>query len=116
MATRSQSSPRSQAETEPEYVPVSARRGVLDLIGNTPMLEITRLTDGMIPPGVHIFAKLEGFNPGGSVKDRAARSMILRGIESGELTPGKMILDSTRATPASRSRWSARRSAIRSSW
>jgi cysteine synthase B len=59
------------------------------------MLEITRLTDGLIPRAVRIFAKLEGFNPGGSVKDRAARSMILRGIESGELRPGKTILDST---------------------
>ena len=59
------------------------------------MLEITRLTDGIIPRAVRIFAKLEGFNPGGSVKDRAARSMILRGIESGELRPGKTILDST---------------------
>jgi cysteine synthase B len=95
MATRSQSFPQSQAETEPEYVPLQRAAGVLDLIGNTPMLEITRLTDGIIPSAVRIFAKLEGFNPGGSVKDRAARSMILRGIESGELRPGKTILDST---------------------
>src|SRR5579862_2598975 len=95
MATRSQSFPQSQAETEPEYVPLQRAANVLDLIGNTPMLEITRLTRGIIPPAVRIFAKLEGFNPGGSVKDRAARSMILRGIESGALTPGKVILDST---------------------
>jgi len=59
------------------------------------MLEITRLTEGIIPPAVRVFAKLEGFNPGGSVKDRAARSMLLRGIESGELRPGKTIIDST---------------------
>jgi S-sulfo-L-cysteine synthase (O-acetyl-L-serine-dependent) len=95
MATRSQSFPQSRAETEPEYVPLSRASGVLDLIGNTPMLEITRLTDGIIPRAVRIFAKLEGFNPGGSVKDRAARSMMLRGIESGELRPGKTIIDST---------------------
>jgi cysteine synthase B len=95
MATRSQSFPQSRAETEPEYVPLQRAAGVLDLIGNTPMLEITRLTDGIIPRAVRIFAKLEGFNPGGSVKDRAARSMILRGIESGDLRPGKTILDST---------------------
>jgi S-sulfo-L-cysteine synthase (O-acetyl-L-serine-dependent) len=95
MATRSQSFPQSRAETEPEYVPHQSAANVLDLIGNTPMLEITRLTDGIIPRAVRIFAKLEGFNPGGSVKDRAARSMILRGIESGELRPGKTILDST---------------------
>src|ERR1700730_17039736 len=95
MATRSQSSPRSPAETEPEFVPVERAANALDLIGNTPLLEITRLTEGIIPPTVRIFAKLEGFNPGGSVKDRAARSMILRGIESGELRAGKVILDST---------------------
>ena len=95
MATRSQSSPQSRAETEPEFVPLQRAPNVLDLIGNTPLLEITRLTDGIIPRAVRIFAKLEGFNPGGSVKDRAARSMIMRGIESGELRPGKIILDST---------------------
>ena len=59
------------------------------------MLEITRLTDRIVAPSVRIFAKLEGFNPGGSVKDRAARSMILRGIESGALRPGRTIIDST---------------------
>src|SRR6202050_4627501 len=95
MATRSQSSRQSLADAEREFVPVARAQSVLDLIGNTPLLEITRLTAGLIEPDVRIFAKLEGFNPGGSVKDRAARSMILRGIESGELRPGKTILDST---------------------
>jgi cysteine synthase B len=84
-----------RAESELEFVPLQRAGNVLDLIGNTPLLEITRLTAGVTPPAVRIFAKLEGFNPGGSVKDRAARSMILRGIESGDLTPGKVILDST---------------------
>jgi len=68
---------------------------VLELIGETPLLEITRITRGATPPRVRIFAKLEGFNPGGSVKDRAARKMILTGIERGELHPGKTIIDST---------------------
>src|SRR5580700_8977636 len=95
MATRSQSSRQSPADAEREFVPVARAQGILDLIGNTPLLEITRLTAGLIPPDVRIYAKLEGFNPGGSVKDRAARSMIMRGIESGELTPGKVIIDST---------------------
>ena len=95
MATISQSSRRSPADSEREFVPVERAPSVLDLIGNTPLLEIRRLPEGLIPPGVRIFAKLEGFNPGGSVKDRAARSMILRGIESGALKPGKTILDST---------------------
>jgi len=95
MATTSQSSLRSPAAAEPEFVPVQRAASVLDLIGNTPLYEVSRVTDGLLRPGVRIFAKLEGFNPGGSVKDRAARSMILRGIASGELRPGKVILDST---------------------
>jgi cysteine synthase B len=65
-----------------------------DLIGNTPLVEIRRLR-GDISPDVRIWAKLEGFNPAGSVKDRAAWNMIRRGLESGALSPGKTILDST---------------------
>ena len=67
---------------------------VLDLIGDTPLLEIRKIAEG-ISPGVKIFAKLEGFNPGGSVKDRPALKMIQEGIQSGKLTPGKTIIDST---------------------
>jgi S-sulfo-L-cysteine synthase (O-acetyl-L-serine-dependent) len=67
---------------------------VLDLIGDTPLLEIRRIAEG-ISPGVKIFAKLEGLNPGGSVKDRPALKMIQDGIKSGKLAPGKTIIDST---------------------
>jgi cysteine synthase B len=67
---------------------------VLDLIGDTPLLDLRKITEG-ISPGVRIFAKLEGFNPGGSVKDRAAWRMVRDGIESGKLAQGKTILDST---------------------
>ena len=67
---------------------------VLDLIGDTPLLQIRRIAGG-ISPGVKIFAKLEGFNPGGSVKDRPALKMIQEGIRSGKLAPGKTIIDST---------------------
>ncbi|MBI1996759.1 MAG: cysteine synthase family protein [Deltaproteobacteria bacterium] len=67
---------------------------VLDLIGDTPLLEIQRITEGL-PAKVHIFAKLEGFNPGGSVKDRPALWMVREGIRTGKLRPGKIILDST---------------------
>jgi cysteine synthase B len=67
---------------------------ILDLIGNTPLLEISRITEG-IPSGVKICAKLEGFNPGGSVKDRPAWRMIQEGLRDKKLTPGKTILDST---------------------
>ena len=68
---------------------------MLELIGNTPLLEITRLTRGLLPRGVQIFANLEGLNPGGSVKDRAARKMLEVGIRDGKLRPGKTIIDST---------------------
>jgi cysteine synthase B len=67
---------------------------VLDLIGNTPLLEIRALADGLAP-GVRIFAKLEGANPGGSVKDRPAWRMIQEGLRTGHLQQGKTILDST---------------------
>lgn len=67
---------------------------VLELIGNTPLIQITKITEGL-PTGVRIFAKLEGCNPGGSVKDRPALRMVQEGIRTGKLRPGKTILDST---------------------
>ncbi|RZK68825.1 MAG: pyridoxal-phosphate dependent enzyme, partial [Pedobacter sp.] len=51
---------------------------VIDFVGNTPLVEIQRLNTR---PNVQIFAKLEGNNPGGSVKDRAALNMIRAGLE-----------------------------------
>jgi len=66
----------------------------LQLIGNTPLVEIRCVRDG-VAPGVRMFAKLEGFNPGGSVKDRPALRMIQDGIQRGRLLPGKVIIDST---------------------
>jgi len=95
MATTFPSSLRSPAAVSGELVPIASALSVLELIGNTPMLEITKLTAGLLKPGVRIFAKLEGFNPGGSVKDRPARKMIEAGLERGELRPGKTILEST---------------------
>ncbi len=95
MATTFQSSQRSRAASSVEYVPAARAHSVLELIGNTPLLEITRITEGLLRPGVRIFAKLEGFNPGGSVKDRPARKMIEIGLQRGELRPGKVIIDST---------------------
>ena len=95
MATISRSSRQLPADVSTEPVPVARAGSVLDLIGNTPLLEINRLTAGLLRPGVRIFAKLEGFNPGGSVKDRPALNMIRTGLERGELRPGKVIIDST---------------------
>ena len=65
---------------------------VLGAIGNTPLVEIRRIFSS---DRIRILAKLEWFNPGGSVKDRAAYSMIRRGEETGELYPGKTIVDAT---------------------
>jgi cysteine synthase B len=71
-----------------------ASRSLLDLIGETPMVELRKVRDG-VAPGVRLLAKLEGFNPGGSVKDRPAKKMIEAGIAAGALVRGKTILDST---------------------
>jgi cysteine synthase B len=69
--------------------PVSS--SLLEKIGNTPLLEIGLARRG----DIRVFAKAEFFNPGGSVKDRPALNMILRGEASGALTPRKVLLDST---------------------
>ncbi|MDD5722137.1 MAG: cysteine--tRNA ligase [Syntrophales bacterium] len=65
---------------------------VLDLIGNTPIVEIRRLNPNK---KVTVYAKLEGVNPGGSIKDRTALYMIERAEERGALTPEKTILEAT---------------------
>ncbi|RMG65959.1 MAG: cysteine synthase CysM [Bacteroidetes bacterium] len=63
-----------------------------DLIGHTPLVEITRLNPNK---SVRIFAKLEGQNPGGSVKDRAAYSMIQGALERKEIAPGARLVEAT---------------------
>jgi cysteine synthase B len=85
--------PNLRLVTSPRAEPNKVE-SVLDLIGNTPLLEIQRIGAGL-PSGVKVFAKLEGFNPGGSVKDRPAWRMIQQGLSDGKLHPGKTILDST---------------------
>ena len=66
--------------------------GLTTLIGNTPLVEIRRL---WMRPGVRILAKLEGQNPGGSVKDRAAFQMISGALERGDLKPGIKLVEAT---------------------
>jgi S-sulfo-L-cysteine synthase (O-acetyl-L-serine-dependent) len=68
-------------------------RSILDLIGNTPLLRLGQV--GREFAGVEFCAKAEWFNPGGSVKDRPALSMIQAGLASGALRPGKTIIDAT---------------------
>lgn len=65
---------------------------IIDCIGNTPLVEIQKLNPN---PNVKIFAKLEGNNPGGSVKDRAALNMIRSAIERGEITKGDKLIEAT---------------------
>ena len=65
---------------------------VIDLIGNTPTVDISPLSPN---PGVRIYAKLEGQNPGGSVKDRAAKYMIEAAERDGLLSPGATVLESS---------------------
>ena len=70
-----------------------AAGSLIEHIGNTPLLRLERITEDL--PGVEIYAKAEFFNPGGSVKDRPALNMIVEGERSGDLTPDKILLDST---------------------
>jgi cysteine synthase B len=65
---------------------------ILDTIGNTPMVRINRLCPN---PNVNIYAKLEGFNPTGSIKDRIACAMVEQAERDGLLTPGKTIIEPT---------------------
>jgi cysteine synthase B len=65
---------------------------ITDLVGNTPLIKLARLSARW---GVEIYAKAEWYNPGGSIKDRAAWYMILDGERRGALTPQKTILDAT---------------------
>ncbi len=65
---------------------------IIDLVGNTPLVEIQKLNPN---PKVKIFAKLEGDNPGGSVKDRAALNMIKSALERGDIKPGMRLIEAT---------------------
>src|SRR5216684_6942627 len=86
----------SEAEVYVDFQPraLPRARDLESQIGNTPLLALRRVAHGL-PAGVEVLAKAEHLNPGGSVKDRAALSMILDGERSGRLYPGKIILDAT---------------------
>ncbi len=84
---------------KPLVSPESPARGgqlgqrLVERIGNTPLIRLERVVSQF--PNVEFLAKAEWFNPGGSVKDRAAYWMIREGERRGDLTPGKVILDAT---------------------
>ncbi|MBI5560103.1 MAG: cysteine synthase [Deltaproteobacteria bacterium] len=67
---------------------------ILELVGNTPLVRLNNITKG-IAKGVEVYAKLESYNPGGSVKDRPAFKMIEDAEKAGRLTRDKVILDSS---------------------
>jgi cysteine synthase B len=71
----------------------SMGRDILKAIGNTPLLRLDNIAKGA--DGVSVLAKAEHLNPSGSVKDRAARGLVVDGIRRGELTAGRTILDAT---------------------
>jgi cysteine synthase B len=68
---------------------------LVDRIGNTPLVRLGRVVADRVRPGVEVWAKLEGFNPGGSVKDRAAWNILRDAEQSGRLRPGMRLLDSS---------------------
>ncbi|HEY6802270.1 MAG TPA: 2,3-diaminopropionate biosynthesis protein SbnA [Pyrinomonadaceae bacterium] len=68
------------------------REGILSLIGNTPLTKLTRVLDNS---HFDLYAKLEAFNPGGSIKDRAAYSILKNAMEEGQIGPGTVIIESS---------------------
>lgn len=86
--------PHSAGSIAPSPAPPRQGWTLMDRVGNTPLLPLVRMTQGMAP-GVEVLVKAEWFNPAGSVKDRPARAILLRALESGELSGGKTLLDST---------------------
>ena len=68
---------------------------VIDLIGNTPLVRLNKVTQGIVPEGVIVAAKVEYVNPGGSVKDRIAERMIDAAENDGSLQPGGTIVEPT---------------------
>lgn len=67
-------------------------KNILETIGNTPLVKINNIID---KPGVNIYAKIEGVNPGGSIKDRIALKMIEQAEKEGKLTKDKTIIEAT---------------------
>jgi len=86
------SSTTAPAASAANHARLLGRRS-LELIGNTPLLRLERLTGDL--PGIELLGKAEWYNPGGSVKDRAASNIVAQARASGKFGPGKTLLDST---------------------
>jgi S-sulfo-L-cysteine synthase (O-acetyl-L-serine-dependent) len=92
MTTTAHGSAPSQLPSQGKAAP-SRGEAVLAQIGNTPLLSLGALTGDF--PGMELLGKAEWHNPGGSVKDRAAARIVSEARSSGQLAPGKILLDST---------------------
>src|SRR3981081_102710 len=84
---------RASTKVESPVLRTAGGQSVLEQIGNTPLLRLERI--GGEFPNIQFSTKAEWFNPGGSVKDRPALAMIKAGLASGQLAPGKTIVDAT---------------------
>ena len=75
----------------------SNSRNILDYVGNTPLVELSKMSPN---PAVHIFAKLEGHNPTGSIKDRVAKYLVEEAEKNGVLKPGDTIIEASTGNTA----------------
>jgi len=94
--TKASTNPADAAQAASREANNGSRRlglNALDRVGNTPLLRLERVASDL--PEVELLGKAEWYNPGGSVKDRAASRIIAEAQRTGQLTPGKMLLDST---------------------
>jgi len=84
---------RSSSDAKKAATPVRLGQNTLERIGNTPLLRLGRVANGV--SNIALLGKAEWYNPGGSVKDRAAANIIAEACRTGKLSPGKILLDST---------------------
>ena len=93
MAATSQSELYSELQERPSALGETLGHSLIERIGNTPLLRLDKLTRDL--PGIALLGKAEWYNPGGSVKDRAACNIVAEGRRAGLLRPGKILLDAT---------------------
>jgi len=86
-----------QAPSSPKTTMTIQSKSILDYVGNTPLVEIPRMNS---KPEVRIFAKLEGHNPTGSIKDRVAKYLVKQAEESGDLKVGQTIVEASTGNTA----------------
>jgi cystathionine beta-synthase len=78
--------------TREAFVPMEVHKSILDVVGNTPLVKLNKVSQGVRPT---ILAKLENLNPGGSVKDRIGIAMVELAEQRGLLKPGGTIIEPT---------------------